>query len=257
MTSITATPETTLGRVRLNITNTTPADTLYVIRRNAAGVASVRQAQVGVTGAAIVVYDYEAQQGMAATDYIVTNLDGVQQATVQITVPEWGSWLKSPGQPWLNVRVRPEKPGTEGYAARRAVLDVEGSDTPVVLSQARRSGDGGGLGLACLTTAEAADILDVLSSGDSVMIDTPAAWGIPWRYVNVGDVEVERLWEDGLGLHVTKRVVRLNGLVAVAIPTINVQIAEGVTYATVAAGYPTYAAIPPIRGTYALLAANG
>lgn len=256
MTTITATPEATLGRMRLNISNTS-GGSVYVFRRNALGVAAVREAQVGLSGATLTVYDYEAQQGTAATDYIVTNVDGVQQATVQVTVPDWGSWLKAPGMPWLNVRVRPEKPGSETYGARRTVVEVEGSDYPVVLSQIRRAAAGDGVALACLSTAEVDSIRAVLASGDTVLLDTPGSWGFPWRYVNVGDVEVARVWDDGLGLDIGKRLVRLGGLVAAAVPTINVSIAQGVTYATVAAGYPSYAAIPPIRATYALLAANG
>lgn len=191
----------------------------------------------------VTVYDHEARQG-EATDYIVADPNGAQLASTRMTVPAWGTWLKSPGRPYLNVRCYLENEGPVKRAARRLVVDVQNGER-VVLSQ-RRTAASGSIRLLALEGPQATAVDRLLDDGATLMLDTHPEWGVPYRYISVGDETRSRPYGDTLGLDKAPRLFELADVVAVAMPT-------GVT---VVDPKRTHVVVPSLYGSYAALAAS-
>jgi len=236
------------AKVTLTITNS-PSATVYVYRRDSLGVATVRASQDGLTGTSLTVDDYELRQG-DSTDYLVTNQDGTLVASTNLTIPSWGSWVKSPSQPWLNAKVTFLGEKDTVYGANREVVWVEGAQNPVVLWSVRSGATTDSVSIACRTQAEVSALLALLSAGSEVMLDLTPSWNSKWRYCSVGDVAIGRVFEDGLGLDNAWRVVELKDLVQIDNPITALQVAAGASYDAIPVKFPTYGSIPAILATY-------
>lgn len=196
-------------------------------------------------------YDYEARQG-ESTDYLLADEDGNLLAAVTLTIPLWGTWLKSPGRPSRNVRCFFGSEEEVRRRARREAYDVEGSSQVVITAGVRARPEGQ---LTLVTreaeTARAMNLL--LDDGATLMLDTPPAWGVSFRYLSVGDVSIVRplTAADGFqGLTGEARLFQLADVVAEAVPSGVTAQDPGRTYATVASLFATYAAIAATVATY-------
>lgn len=239
----------TNARIIITVTGGQVGEALYVLRRDTSGVGIVRDTSLGTLvwpeSSVLEVYDYEPRQG-DLTDYLLTDADGTVGATAAITIPAWGTWLKSPGRPFLNVRCYLEQELPITRPARRTVVAVEGSQTVVVLSE-QRAGMQGGLRLTALTADTVTAMGVLLDSGLTLMLDTDPTWRSPWRYISVGDVTIERAYGDGvLSLQTAARVFNLADVLAVEAPIGVTAVASGRTYDT----------LPTLWGSYAALAAT-
>jgi hypothetical protein len=199
-------------------------------------------------GAGVTIADYEAQQGMSVV-YLLTDTNGTQLASAAGTVPLWGTWLKSPGRPFQNVRVPLASVGDVTYAGRSEVLQVEGSPYPVELHDLRQSASGQ-VSIVTLTAAAATAVRQLISEGGVLLLDCTPAWGVPFEYVTVGDVKERRPYGDGSdGLHLAARVFDLP-VTSVRPPVGRSEVSAGASYSQLPTLYPTYAAMAATVPTY-------
>lgn len=253
--TITAVADPSTASVKITVLGGTPGAPLYVLRRGGAtGTGMVRETSEGTVvwpaaGTPLVLTDYEATQGVN-TMYILTDGDGSPVASTSVPVPLWGTWLKSPGRPFRNTRVRYQTDTAVKLAARRLVIDVEGSPQRVVFAQ-NRSNPTGTVTLVTLTRAEANALRLLVSDGMTLLLDTPPSWDVPFRYMSVGDVAPERAFDfDGLGLTSEARAWVLADVVEVEMPQGVPVLDPGRTYADLPVLFSTYVAIPATTDTY-------
>lgn len=236
------------GRVAVTVEGGPEGVPLFVLRRQGGTTEVVREtSESGVLWPAagpVTVHDYEATQS-TELDYMVSDEDGRVVASTRITTPLWGTWLKSPGRPYRNLRVFYGTDEPMGYPARRVVIDVQDSAQRIVFAQ-RRAGVQSTVRLITRTEQDAADLLALVSDGTTLMLDTPPTWGVPLRYISVGDVSAARAFEqDGLSLERGERLWELSDIVSVESP-------QG---APIADPYRTYAELPTLFDTYLTLSA--
>lgn len=254
MSTITATANASLGRMALLITPTVTGS-MYVFRRDSIGVGVVRQTTEGLavtSGVPVTIYDYEPRQGLS-TDYLLTNQDGASQATTTVTIPKWGTWLKSPGRPWLNVLTALNGVGDVERELPREVVWIEGAENATVISERRHSA-GGTVTLAVRTSTELASLLELVSDGGTLMLDTAPEWTIPYRYINVGNVVERRLWDADTGLDKTQRLLVLQGVLAANMPLGPLETNTNASYDALPVKFPSYAYIAATVASYNALA---
>lgn len=185
-----------------------------------------------------VVYDYEARQGLE-TDFIVTDQDGAALASVRISLPAWGTWLKDPGAPHRNLKVLWKGDDDYTRAGQRDLIRPRGAKFPIALAD-RRAAPVGQVALATVTDEEARSMTTLLDSGQVLMIDVDARFGVPVRYVSIGDVTGSRA---SSGIFASERFWSL-------------QVDEVAAPIGIAAGQGfTYLGIPPLADSYVALAA--
>lgn len=251
---LTLTVEREQARVRIELSGGSPGHVLYVLRRDSGGTGMVRETSEGTVvwpdSGTLTLYDYEPQQGEDA-EYIVTDQNGVGISSARISVPQWGTWVKSPGRPYRNVRVfyQGESGGT-AMEARRMIVPVQSSPHRVVFAQTRLS-EQGALQLLTRTAAQAEALQLLLADGMPLMLDVPASWGVPYRYISVGDVTVARAHDlEGLNLTHEARIWELADVVTIEMPQGVSTLDPTRTYAELSTQYATYVAIPALVGTY-------
>lgn len=250
---ITATAAPDTATIRLDVTPSSTG-TVYVLRRDSLGVAVVRGAYDGLAVTAGVLRsfdDFEARQG-DSTDYLLTDDAGVLIASTNLVIPSWGTWLKSPAKPWLNVRTALRDDDSEKLPANRELVRIEGAPRAVVLSGVRL-GSEGTVTLSVRTEDELRSVRAVLADGGPVLLDLNPSWGISYRYVSVGDVTIDRDWHE-LGMDKLWRAVKLDGLVDLEAPLGPLDLTAGATYDQLPVKFPTYTAIPALVPTYNELA---
>lgn len=255
--AITATADVPGAFVLASASGGTAGATHYLFRVDSAGVKLVRDAANGLVWPStgnLEVLDHEARQG-EQTDYILTDVDGAPLADVRVVVPSWGTWLKSPGMPHLNVRVLLGAVHEPDHAATRAVLRIEGSDRAVVLSGVR-SLPAGSVTVITRDVATRSAVLNLLGPGDPIMIDTDPEFGVPYRYVSVGDVIESRplAVDNRLGLRTPEREFTLAELVEVDAPIGPTAVTPGWTYESIPALVDAYVALPATFASYDALA---
>lgn len=256
---ITAAAESASARVALTVSGGVSGTVLYIFRRDSAGVGVVRDTSAATivwpVSGSLTVYDNEARQG-EGTDYLLADPDGVQLASVHVTLPLWGTWLKSPGRPYLNTKCRYGTEAPINRAARRAVVDIEGVDEPVVLSEAR-AGKRGDISLLTLDAETAAKVDRLLDAGDTLMLDTDPTWAVPYRYISVGNATISRAYFPDMGLTLEPRIFAFTDVVAVAMPIGVTAVETGRTYDLLPTLYGSYAALAATVPTYEALAVGG
>lgn len=249
-------PET--ASVRIELVGGAQGEPVYVLRRDRDGVQLVREASEGTQlwpGGAeqLTLRDYEARQGESAM-YIVTDRNGTAVASVTVQLPQWGTWLKSPGRPFRNLRVYYGSDSGIKRTATRLVVPIEGAGQRVVFGQARANAEGT-ITLITRTAAQADKLHVLVGDGMTLMLDTPASWGVPFRYVSVGDIGIDRGYEfDGLGLTLEARAWVLSDLIEVE-PPMGLPVGDpGRTYDTLPTLFSSYVAITATTDTYEKLA---
>lgn len=202
------------------------------------------------------IYDYEATQG-TVVEYLLTDPDGNVQATVNVTLPLWGTWLKSPGRPYRNVRCYFGSMPRVDAPLPREVYDVDGAGQVVVYSSLRSADRAPSLRLVTQTLEQLEGMRLLLSDGATLMLDTPPSWNIGMRYLSAGDVGRERplATSEGFGnLEATARMWELADVVTVESPQGVTTTDPGRTYASLPVLFATYTAIPATTSTYEELA---
>lgn len=249
--TITVNADFPAGRLLISLRGGPEGQPVYVLRRDRNGTTLVRQTSAGtvlwrkifLTTDAPTISEYEARQGLD-TDFIVTDLDGLPLVSVRLTVPTWGTWLKSPGQPGQNVRCAWKGDLDYTRRARQSVLAPRGAKFPIVLAD-RRLAPIGQVRLLTRDQITARALTTLLDSGQVLMIDVPDSHGVPVRYVSVGDVKGSRLAEEA---HSEVRVWTLE-VSEVAAP-VGLAAGQGFTYEGLAATADSYIGLAANYSTY-------
>lgn len=258
--AITATPDAATAKVAITCTGGTPGETVFVFRSDSEGLHLVRDSYAGLVWPGsdpLLVDDHEAHQG-GQTDYLLTDVDGtLLDSDVNVAIPAWGTWLKSPGLPARNVRVHLHAIRPLVRPARRARYVIEGAEEEVVLTQ-RRGGAVGGLALAITDESTAAAVDLILADGETVMIDAHPDWRLPYRYISVGQVAITRPMLDGdsMGFEFDERIYELTEVVKVTAPVGPTSVASDWNYDQLAATAPNYAALSVLFADYDAMAAG-
>lgn len=248
--TITVTSEGDSARMAIDLEGGPVGEPVYVLRRDRNGAALVRETYAGtvlwVAGTPTSVgtlYDYEARQGLE-TDYIVTDLDGAPLVAVRVTIPRWGTWLKSPGYPHLNLACYWKLDSDYQRAGRVSLLQPRGAKFPIALSD-RRGGPSGTIHLLTMTDEDARSMTSLLNSGQPLMVDVPDAYGVPVRYISVNDVTGARAVNN---IAEQARVWTLQ-IVEIAAP-VGLPAGQDFTYEGLAALADSYIALAASFATY-------
>lgn len=253
--SLTATAQASYGRVLLRLQWPFVASAT-IVRVDPDGATSpVRNVEPGLVASVWVGYDHEAPLDAAVT-YRATTTDpsgaGIAVTSEATTVDSGGrAWLKHPGKPGLNRRVKVRENGKRQAPARRGVHRPTDRPDPVVISQPRQSDSRVVVLQTDGTWADQTALDELLADGAVLLLQTPAAWGGESLYASVDTADVEPLdvlngtmWERRYTLpyDVTKR------------PPGAATGAYGVTCADVLSAYLTCAALLAGEATCADLA---
>ncbi|MCW7941698.1 hypothetical protein AAW14_06565 [Streptomyces hygroscopicus] len=208
-------PDNTLARMVLILRelDTTQYLTLY---RIVAGRQTIVRGSTGyldstaLTSTQLTVEDYEAPLGQdvsyRAELYTSTGTLGSRRedGPVQLTVDDPSLvWIKDPVQPERNVQLRASEPPDWARPIEQSVLRVRGRRNPVVLSDVR-GGLTGTLKIWTLTDAEREAMHFALDTGDTLLLQFAAGYGLDDTYVAVGEAtesrvswggEPRRLWQ--------------------------------------------------------------
>lgn len=160
-------------------------------------VRSATRAQV--FGDTFVVYDYEScneadVQYRAQATAVVGAGDVASDWSTTSAPAHWSSpftWLKSPTNPAINAAVRINSLPTLTRRRPQTVLDVEGRDDPVVVSDTRKLVTG----TVTFVTLEGAerDAINVLLADDTLLLQTPPEDDFGCRYIAIGDTDENRI----------------------------------------------------------------
>ncbi len=214
--SVTVTPEPTLGRMKINVDGTSSprVDAVELERSDDGGVTWVPvrawDTDVDYSGIApvngdSVLWDWEAPPGIPVK-YRARNLkafalgewgssDWVQSSNAQWDTDQW--WIKHPRLYGLNVTIKVRSQATYTRVAQQGVFKVLNREDPVVISGGKRALPNGEITFRSLTTAER-DALDaLLDEDDALLLQAPPTHGWPDRWVRFGDLSRERIMDDG------------------------------------------------------------
>lgn len=106
------------------------------------------------------------------------------------------TWLKHPGRPFLNVKVKPTKAPDLTRPIEQGVFDVLGRSRPIATSMLRRS-ERGELSLRTDTDNERVALLALLQDGVPLLLATPSGYGLGSRYLAIGELLEARLTTYG------------------------------------------------------------
>lgn len=199
MATITAIPDVTASRVRLDIQMNAAVTVVKIERQDpAAAWVPIRWGSNYTCVAGVPsppADDYEAPLDVEVT-YRVTQVTptGSETATVKTILPSGGTtWLKDPGVPSRNVALREVKELPElTYVARSGVFAVIDRPRPVVVA-AKRQAWTGTLAFTTSTEGERVRVYDLLSRGQVLLLTTPYDYGIGNAYIYAGDAVETRI----------------------------------------------------------------
>ena len=201
----------------------------------------------------ITIYDYEARQGLD-TDYILTDELGNVGASVSVLIPRWGTWLKDPFRPFMNCKVLWHQDSEYERKARRSLLQPRNAKYPVPQWD-RRIAPSANIEVATEEDAKARALTSLLDSAGVIMIDVDDRFGVPVRYVSVGDIKGRRVTSsDSLGLKWEARIWNLE-IDEVAYP-IGTPSGQSLTYSEVAGFFSSYIDIAATVASYDELSAG-
>jgi hypothetical protein len=145
--------------------------------------------------------------------------------------------------------------GDSNYTRRsdRVLLRPKGAKFPVAQWD-RRSAPEGTVRVAVETSELARSIVSLLDSAGVIMIDVSEEFGVPIRYVSVGDIDGMRVGAPDKDLSWQARYFDLP-CVEVAAP-VGAPVGQQITYDSVAAQFGSYLSIPVSVATYNDLAAG-
>jgi hypothetical protein len=254
--TLTVTADPALARLAIDLRGGPAGDPVYVLRRDKNGTTIVRPFsagtllwQSGTPTTVPTVFEYEARQGLE-TDFIVTDLDGSPVVSLRFVVPTWGTWLKHPGKPFLNLMCIWHEDSDYLRSVERTVLRIRGAKHPLTLSD-RRTSPAGQIKLKTTTSADARSFSALVGDGQVLMVDVPDDFGVPVRYVSVGSVSGERVSVGAL-IDEQARIWTLD-VVEVAAP-IGLPAGQGFTYEGLSALADSYIGLAAIFASYEDLA---
>lgn len=201
-------------------------------------------------------FDYEPRQG-DAVDYILADDDGNQLASTRVTIPLWGTWLKSPGRPSRNMRVMFGTLEKIDRPIAREAYDVEGSGRVVIYAARRGAARSDVLRLVTRTAADIPAMELLTRDGATLLLDVRPDWNIRLRYLSAGDIAEGRplTAADGFqNLTADARLWELSEVIEQPSPQGVTVEDPGRTYAMIPAEFATYVAIPATVPTYEALA---
>lgn len=146
----------------------------------------------------IMVYDYEARQGQTV-EYFVLDGNGmpVTDTPATVKIPEWGTWLKDPFRPHLNLKVWFNSDDAYTRQANRVLLQPRGSRLPIAQWE-RRSAPEGVLRFLTETHDDARRLTTLIDETGVLFLDVAEDFGVPFRYASIGDVSGRRAVEGAL-----------------------------------------------------------
>lgn len=242
MPAITAAANPAVACVDLTVSGLTASQSFLVLRRDSNGLRTVRYTnQGGLTAdgaGAAALPDYEPTQGYTH-EYILADTDGAFLASVTFPCPEWGTWLKSPGRPSLNVPSPLNRWGPADSPLRVDLVPIRGSRYPVALSEERQAPELD-FTTVTLTRSQTAAVRELFADATVVLLDAPYRFDIPGRYFSVPTVR--EVPADDYDLEWAARLFSYRAQV-VAEPTHGVYEQTGVIYTDLDDLYATYAAL--------------
>lgn len=187
--------------VALTWTDPTPDPTTALVERvNADGsVLPVRGADPAtLVAGAWVGDDYEAPlDELFYYQATSTDVPGTVLTSSTHTLSSGGeTWLKHPGRPFLNAKVKPTRAPDLTRGIEQGVFDVLGRSRPIATSMIRRS-ERGELALHTSTDDERGELLALLQDGVPLLLSTPSGYGIGSVYIAVGELTEQRLTTYG------------------------------------------------------------
>jgi len=225
MPSIYVTPGPVHGRVHIEInfsdTGATFARVLRVLPDGSTVPVRVNTASnssgnyIELSGGEATLYDTEVPLDTPVT-YIADGLIGTTAAGTATSSPASGVvvasgnnlWLKAPLRPWADQRLVlsvPQEPDcvpesaiffvsmdTENRANRTVVNVVNNRKNPIP-AQRTRGGIGSTLNLVTRMFVDRDNVITLNADGDPLMLEGPAAYGIPDQYMSVDSYSVSRL----------------------------------------------------------------
>lgn len=194
----------------------------------------------------ITLHDYEARQGMDC-DYIITDENGMTSDSKRISIPKWGTWIKDPFRPFMNVKVMWNADSEYARPVERVILKARGAKFPVVQHE-RRMAPNGTVRIVTETNDVSKRLIALFDMTNIVMLDVDADFGVPVRYVSVGDLSGKRAGKEDTDLSWEARYWDLP--IQEVAPPVGAPIAQSLTYDMLAANFGSYIAIPASVDTY-------
>ena len=222
MPAITAIPLDTLGFTILSIDWTdVPSETFANVIRTVNGIDTIVRmhtvsdptgAYIELSGGLAVIYDTEAPFNVSIT-YTTTGLTSLLTASVTTIITNSFPWLKSPIHPWADKQLvyipesytGPEclpgdsivfaQMGAESRPNRTTAFFPNNAEFPIPASRTRASVQSS-LRLVTRTFVARDSIITLNASGDPLLFQIPAVYGIPDRYMTVADTTVDRFSAD-------------------------------------------------------------
>lgn len=153
-----------------------------------------------VTGTTFTVYDYESGNGelvqYRAQSVIEDPAGDIASAwSAPTSSVSWSSTLtvlKSLTQPILNRAIYIESLPVLKRRIPRGVIDVAGRSDPVVVSDVRKSPEGT-VTFITLTDDDRDDLINLLNTGETLLLQTPEEDGFGSRYISCGDADENRV----------------------------------------------------------------
>lgn len=212
------------------------------------GAANASASYYNFSSLAVTIFDYEARQGITTT-YLLADDAGTQigENTVTLVVPAWGTWVKDPFRPWMNTRVYWNSDGDFEHSAERTLLLPRGSRYPVAL-YGRRLAPSSTVVLLTETKDQRDRLLSLLDTTGVVQLDVDSRFGVPMKYVSVGDFKVSRTGSNDRNLTHDSRFFTLP-VDEVARPT-GAPKNQAITYDSLLGVFSSYLEIPSAVKTY-------
>lgn len=201
----------------------------------------------------ITVYDYEAQQGDEVEYLLLDQQRGiVTGSSSKTTLPTWGTWLKDPLRPYLNVKVALNDEGNATHAANRVLLQPRGARN-VIAQWDARSAPFGSMKFLTMDREDRRKLLDLIEQTGVIFVDAPAEFEIFAKYVSIGDVVGSRPVSGRLSAAARLWEFQVDEV----IPPVGETVGMAATYENVALGFSSYIALAASVEDYRSLVAGG
>lgn len=167
--------------------------------------------EIELSGGQAVLYDTEAPLDVTLTYTTQSTMDSSTATSIVDVLPSDGFWLKDPLRPWADQRVYlsiPQEPDcvpasaiffvgmdTESRDARSGSFPVNQAELPIWASRVRGS-ISSSLILASRSFPDRDNLIELNASGNVLLFQGPAAYGIPDRYMGIGPYSISRLSPD-------------------------------------------------------------
>lgn len=228
--------------------------TATITRLDADGSTSpVRNAEPLLLNTAAVLYDHEAPLDRACS-YRVSPADdaSVYADSDPVTPTSASSWLKHPFKPYLNRPVHLHRMPPRALPARRGVARPIDRPDPIVVHQTRSTDAGQVVIQTDGTWAENDAIRALLADGAPLLLQQRGVLGEGQLYISV-DTAALGLLDERLGLGYRRNIALAFDVVGR--PPGTAAAPRGLSYADLAATYPTYEHLAAAKPTYLDLAA--